>query len=162
MDPKGRPVIEMVPRMLGLKTILVPIDFSPASEKALDYAVPFARQFDARITLLHVTQGQFCATEFAYLPIEESECHERLRARLEELALSRIGPEWSGPALVRAGPAFDMIAAVAREIDADLIVINTHGHTGIRHLLMGSTAEMVVRHAPCPVLVVREREHEFV
>jgi universal stress protein A len=64
--------------------------------------------------------------------------------------------------LVRSGVAFDEIAKVARELKVDLIILSTHGHTGLKHVFLGSTAENVVRRAPCAVLVVREQEHEFV
>jgi nucleotide-binding universal stress UspA family protein len=63
---------------------------------------------------------------------------------------------------VRTGTAFLEIAEAAKSLEADLIIIATHGYTGLKHLLLGSTAERVVRSAPCPVLVVREHEHEFV
>ena len=64
--------------------------------------------------------------------------------------------------LVRSGVAFDEIVKVARELKVDLIILSTHGHTGLKHGFLGSTAENVVRRAPCPVLVVREQAHEFV
>ena len=65
-------------------------------------------------------------------------------------------------ALVRAGQPYYEITTAAKELDVDLIVITTHGRTGLKHALLGSTAERVVRHAPCPVLTVREREHDFI
>ena len=65
-------------------------------------------------------------------------------------------------ALVRYGRSFHEIAEAARTLKVDLIILSTHGYTGLKHALLGSATERVVRHAPCPVLVVREREHEFV
>ena len=62
---------------------------------------------------------------------------------------------------MRRGVAFEEIGNAARELSSDLIVINTHGYTGLKHVMVGSTAERVIRHAPCPVLVVREHEREF-
>jgi nucleotide-binding universal stress UspA family protein len=152
----------MAPRVLNLKTILVPVDFSAASEKALAYAIPLARQCGAKITLLHVSQVQFCATEFAYTPIEQTSIEGCVREQLESLASARLGPELRGGALVRHGMPFYEIAKAAEEIEADMIVINTRGYTGLKHALLGSTAERVLRYAPCPVLVVREGEREFV
>jgi nucleotide-binding universal stress UspA family protein len=64
--------------------------------------------------------------------------------------------------MVRIGSAWQEITEIARDRDIDLIIIGTHGYTGLKHLVLGSTAEKVVRHAPCPVLTVREKEHEFV
>ena len=149
----------MVPLVLRLKTILVPIDFSVASEKALTYAVPFAKQFGARITLLHVFHAEFYANEFAYLPTHEEAVRRAVEERLTMVASRRSSPEILEQTLVRRGLPSDQIVNAAKELKADLIVLNTHGYTGLKHILMGSTAECVVRHAPCPVLVVREREH---
>ena len=87
---------------------------------------------------------------------------ERIEEELNALAKRMIEPELLKEVLVRMGPAFEEITNVARDCEADLIVITTHGCTGIRHVVMGSTAERAVRHAPCPVPVVRKREHEFV
>jgi nucleotide-binding universal stress UspA family protein len=81
---------------------------------------------------------------------------------LEAIRTRKIPPELSVDTIIRHGVVFDGILEVAREIGADLIITTTHGHTGLKHLLMGSTAENVVQKAPCPVLVVRECEHDFV
>ena len=64
--------------------------------------------------------------------------------------------------LVQVGSAFEVITNIARDYEVDLIVLTTHGKIGLKHVFMGSTAERVVRHAPCPVLVVRKHEHKFV
>jgi nucleotide-binding universal stress UspA family protein len=74
----------------------------------------------------------------------------------------KISPELPVDIAVRHNFVFDGILEVAREIRADLIITTTHGYTGLKHLMMGSTAENIVRRAPCPVLVVREVEHDFV
>jgi len=154
----GEDVMEMEPLALEMKNILVPIDFSDGAKKALAYAIPLARQFNAKITLLHVSQVQFYANEFAHLPIDEAAMKECVRGRLEAMARGCIAPELLKETLVRHGVAFDEITKVARELCADMIVINTHGYTGLKHVVMGSTAERVVRYAGCPVLVVRDRE----
>jgi nucleotide-binding universal stress UspA family protein len=162
-EQTGQDVKSRIPAQeLKLRNILVPIDCSACSEKALRYAVPFARQFGAAITLLYVSEAQFQATEFAYLPIEELGITEAARERLDSVAHRMVPAALLGATLVRCGLACEQIDAVAREIDADLIIVSTHGCTGLKHFLAGSTAERVVRHAPCPVLVVRECEHEFV
>ena len=155
-------VIEMVPLILSLKNILVPIDFSATSLKALQYAVPFAKQFEAKITLLHVVDLPMYPQEFGYLLVDESQALEGTKKSLAELAARMIAPELLAGTLVRRGFAFDTIVTVARETQTDLIIATTHGYTGLKHVVMGSTAERIVRHAPCPVLVVREKEHEFV
>jgi len=145
-----------------LKSILVPIDFSLDSEKALAYAVSLARQFNAMVTLLHVSQVQFYANEFAYMPIEDWAMCEAVRTRLNALANRKVGPDILGATLVRNGVPYEAIAKTAREINADMIVVSTRGYTGLKHLVAGSTAERVVRYAPCPVLVVHERERDFI
>jgi universal stress protein A len=154
-------IIEMVPLILTLKNILVPIDFSDTSLKALQYAIPFAKQFEAKITLLHVVDLPMYPQEFGYTLVDDSKVFDGTKKRLAELAARMIAPEFLADAVVRRGVAFDTIVDVARDTQADLIITTTHGYTGLKHVVMGSTAERIVRHAPCPVLVVREREHEF-
>ncbi len=162
--PRARAVIEMVPRVLRIQRILVPVDFSSSSEKAMHYAVSFARQFDAKITLLHVRPVPYYPAEIGGFPaaVPTSEpLTEKLKLRLEADVTRLIPPEMHERTVFRVGSAFDEICKAARKIGADLVIIATHGHTGLKHMLLGSTAERVVRHAPCPVLVVREHEHEF-
>ena len=84
------------------------------------------------------------------------------RERLGTLVRDRVDPALVEALLVRDGAPFDEICKAAKEIESDLIVIATHGYTGLKHVFLGSTAERVVRHAPCPVLIVRERERDFV
>jgi nucleotide-binding universal stress UspA family protein len=150
---------------LKIKYILVPIDFSAPSKKALDYAVPFAEQFGAKLTLLHVVEP-VATPDFANsfpLMMENDKLMAACKAQLQSLVkVQVIDPKLVEKTLVRQGRAFHEIADAARTLKMDLIIISTHGYTGLKHALLGSTAERVVRHAPCPVLVVREREHEFV
>ncbi len=147
-----------------IKSILVPIDFSAPSGKALDYAVPFARQFGAKLTLLHVIEP-VATPDFAKsfpLTIENDKAMAALKARLEMLVKQKaIEPQTVEKTLVRQGRSFHEIADAAQTLKVDLIIISTHGYTGLKRTLLGSTTERVVRHAPCPVLVVREREREF-
>ena len=140
-----------------LGRILVPVDFSQCSRKALAYAVPFARQFQAEITLLHVLQPYPPIAEMGPL---DADAIQDAKHDLETLRLTvKLPPE---RALLRIGdPEFEILET-AKNMEIDLIVISTHGRKGINHLLLGSTTEKVVRHAPCPVLVVREQEHDFV
>jgi nucleotide-binding universal stress UspA family protein len=150
---------------LGIKSILVPTDFSAPSKKALDYAVPFAEQFGAKLTLLHVVEP-VPTPDFANsfpLMMENDKLVAACKAQLQSLVEQEaIDSELIEKTLVRQGRSFHEITDAARTLKTDLIIISTHGYTGLKHALLGSTAERVVRHAPCPVLVVREREHEFV
>ena len=157
-------VIELVPALLKIKTILVPIDFSQTSKKALVYAVRMAEQFGSKIVLLTVVEP-VATPDFAYHPLmlETDKAKGAARTRLETLCREAlISPKMLDRVIVRYGTAFAEITDAARTLKADLIILTTHGYTGLKHVFMGSTSERVVRHAPCPVLTVREKEHEFV
>jgi universal stress protein A len=150
---------------LKLKEILVPIDFSLPSMKALRYALPMAENFGARITLLHVVEPMIQPDEL----VAPSEIVEVRSARvksawqkLETLGHQTIKPAIDSDTVVEVGRPYEEIVAAAKARKTDLIIMATRGHTGLKHLLVGSTAERVVRHAPCPVLTVREPEHDFV
>jgi nucleotide-binding universal stress UspA family protein len=151
-------------RTLRLKKILVPIDFSPPSKNAFKYAVRFAEEFGGELTLLYVLEPQ-SMTGFMAIPeataFVESDivaAGKNLRSLIASVRNAKIErPRWK----VRGGLPSHAIVEAAREMDVDLIVIATHGYTGWKHFCIGSTAERVVRAAPCPVLVVREKEHEF-
>ncbi len=144
--------------------ILVPVDFSENSRKAVAYALAFARQSNAQITFLHVIQvnyayGEFGAIDFTALEREmRGGAEKELAALLERVKAQGV----TAQSLVREGSPAKVIADVARELNIDLLVVTTHGYTGLKHVLMGSIAEAVVRYAPCPVLVVRQQEHDFV
>jgi universal stress protein A len=173
-EKPGRVLVEMgkkdeellartVPVVFQLKEILVPIDFSECSKKAILYAIPFARQFNASITLMHVLNVNFGGGEFGVLDVSmiENQMRESAHQQLEAL-LKDLPGDLNKTTLLRSGrPAYEIVEA-AKRLDTDLIIISTHGHTGLKHVFLGSTAENVVRYAPCPVLTVREHEHEFV
>ena len=158
-EPSG---LGMVPSALQLKRILVPVDFSEPSEKALRYAAKFAEQFGADVTLLHVIQPVVYPTDFGYPPTP-LDVDESVRHRIEQ-RLTELSAQWTaqGKPLIRFGQPYQEIGLAATELQADLIIIATHGRSGLKHVLLGSTAERVLRHAPCPVLIVRERERDFV
>jgi nucleotide-binding universal stress UspA family protein len=157
-------VIELVPALLKIKDILVPVDFSEPSLKALKYALAFAEQFGAKLFLLHVVEP-VVVPDFASvpMPMDNNRLATSAKARLEHLCKRRgLERRLVHKKLVRTGTPFREITDAARALKVDLIVIATHGYTGLAHAILGSTAERVVRHAPCPVLTVREKEHEFV
>lgn len=147
-----------------LKKILVPTDFSACSQKALQYAIALAKQFSASLTLLNVVTPVADVGELGMgTPVfPEGEIREYSMSRLAALAKSDIGKQVSAATEVRVGQPVIEIIEAAREQQIDLIIMGTHGHTGLKHFLLGSVTENVVRHAKCPVLVVREREHEFI
>ncbi|HEY5891761.1 MAG TPA: universal stress protein [Chthoniobacterales bacterium] len=151
-----------LPTLLKLTKILVPTDFSETSRKALQYAIAFAKQFGAKITLLHVIEPPPESEERIYAETSLEEVMRPVREQLETLATSAIESKLLDTTLVRVGVPFVIITDLAGELEIDLVIVTTHGYTGLKHVFLGSTAERIVRHAPCPVLVVREREHEFV
>ena len=166
--PKSRkatasPVITLTPQLLNIGHILVPTDFSEPSHNALRYARRFAEQFGAKITLLFVNEPVMYP-DFAYYPLtmENDQVMKIASAKLATIGAKEIGTEHVEKILVRNGNPFHEITEAARTLKVDLIIISTHGYTGLKHALLGSTAERVVRHAPCPVLTVRDKEHEFV
>ncbi len=142
-----------------LNKILVPIDFSDHSRKALQYAIPFARKFNASIDLIYVVEPTVYPADFSFgqvgFPAIEDELRKRGAEELDELIKKDIAKQVPAKRAVRTGKAFYEILLYAREEKIDFIIIATHGHSGIEHALFGSTAEKVVRKAPCPVLVVR-------
>jgi universal stress protein A len=160
--PAWDPVITISPSVIHLKNILVPLDFSEMSLKSLQYAVPFATQFGAKLTLLHVEEPSGDQADFAYSPMLGVAHFEIIEKRLKDIRAEKLPPELHVDTVVRHNFVFDGILEVAREIRADLIITTTHGYSGLKHLMMGSTAENIVRRAPYPVLVVRELEHDFV
>lgn len=150
---------------IAIKRILAPTDFSPASKKALKYAVRFARDYGSELTVLHVVEP---ATSSSFEEVPEAPAFSKAKmadaeGRLRTLvkSLPSASPPGVRPA-IRLGVAAHEIVEVAKELDADLIVIATRGYAGWERLVIGSTTARVARAAPCPVLVVREKEHDFV
>jgi nucleotide-binding universal stress UspA family protein len=152
--------------MIDLHRILVPIDFSKHSQNAVKYAAAFAEKFAAELHLLHVVQdlSLFVPDVISGTPPLLPPADQMVAAVRE--SLDRLAQEQLAKLTVhrdvREGTPFYEIIAYAREKDIDLIVMGTHGRGLLAHMLMGSVAEKVVRKAPCPVLTVRDPEHEFV
>ena len=143
-----------------IKKVLVPIDFSDYSKSALKYAVNFCKQFNAEIILIYVIEPIIYPPDFSMgqiaIPSVNAEWDERAKQELEKLASSDVTKGARVKTLIKTGKPFIEIIETAGELDVDLIIIATHGHTGVEHILFGSTAEKVVRKAPCPVLTLRE------
>ena len=145
-----------------IRQVLVPIDFSELSIEAIQPAKNLARRFNANVHLVHVHWFDYPAG-FTGLPgpvtgwsmTVQEQVEAGLAARLKEIARTFELPQEH--CHVRTGaPAFDEICRLAYELPADVIVTSTHGYGGVKHFFLGSTAERLVQHAPCPVLVSRK------
>jgi len=147
-----------------VKKVLVPVDFSASSLKALRYAVAVANRFGASISLVHVVEPASFLNDVRNMPlaVSDGEVANKLHHKLVMLARKQIDPETPVHPVVCIGKPFDEIVKTAKTFNADLIIIGTHGRTGLKGALLGSTAERVVRHAHCPVLVVRQKADDFV
>jgi nucleotide-binding universal stress UspA family protein len=156
--------------MVNIQNILVPTDFSDFSRYALNYAVGFAQAFKAKITLIHVTPERELdsirqvSTYFEPGQLENllKERESEDRKQLEEFIPAELKKGITVETIHKVGIPFLDIIKTAKQRGMDLIVIATHGRSGLSHMLFGSVAEKVVRQAPCPVLSIRHPEHEFV
>jgi universal stress protein A len=148
---------------LAYDKILVPIDFSEHSKRTVSYATKTASRHNSTIYLLHVFQvpdyvvtpyarrRQNCAEVQSQVDAAEQEARENLEAFAEDLSKKGVKVQ----SYLRVGYPFDEIVLMANHFNVDLIIIGSHGRGAISRLLVGSTAERVVEHAPCPVLVVK-------
>jgi nucleotide-binding universal stress UspA family protein len=154
-------------KYVGFKRIIVPIDFSDCSRKALEYAAATARAHRSKLTILHVYEEAFIEPYVRAANTEE-EAQEIVRGIekdnevkyddfLKKIDLS--GVEYDR--LLRKGIPSNEIVETAREQQAQLIVVGTHGRSGIKHMLIGSDAEEVVRNAPCDIVVVKPEKFSF-
>ncbi|MCA9084743.1 MAG: universal stress protein [Planctomycetaceae bacterium] len=154
--------------MIVINKVLVPTDFSDYSAAAMRYACEVSRRFGSQMHLLHVV------ADAAMLIPETTEFVGEALADATHAAITRATERLNGMPncafqsdrevirCVRAGSPVTEIVRYAKEADVDLIVLGTHGRTGLSHLLMGSVAENIVRIAPCSVLTVKPEGHQFV
>ncbi|HSD64839.1 MAG TPA: universal stress protein [Ignavibacteriaceae bacterium] len=149
----------------NISRVLVPIDFSDYSKNALKYAVNFVKRFQAKLFLVYVVEPVIYPPDFSMgqiaIPSADLDMDKRAIEELNKLAEQEIPPEIKVKTIVKTGKPFIEIIETAKEAEIDLIIIATHGHTGMEHILFGSTAEKVVRKAPCPVLTLREPAKGF-
>ncbi len=152
---------------ISIRNILCPVDFSENSEHALKYAVALAKAYNANLHLLHVVHppmmsvpGDPMVPEFSSDVLQS--IATAAKERLNVLAADIKATVPNVTAQTATGIDFLEIITAARTQDIDIIVIGTHGRTGLAHVMIGSVAEKIVRKAPCPVLTVKHPEHEFV
>lgn len=147
---------------LAIKNILVPVDFSDGSKRALEYALALGEKLGAQVTVLHVVDypppySQVEALTMVAPSEGEVTFDTFLRKRAQEDMKAFIaGFEKSGeiPVQYESGAASDGIARAATELASDLVVMGTHGRTGLKRLMIGSVAERTLRYSPCPVLII--------
>jgi nucleotide-binding universal stress UspA family protein len=143
--------------MLPIRTILHPTDFSTSSDYAFRLACSLARDYGSRLIVLHVATPPVVAFGEGVLPVQPEGYRDELREWLHRLAAQ--GPTARVEHHLVEGDAAAEIIHLAGETKCDLIVMGTHGRTGLGRLLMGSVAEQVIRKAPCPVLTVKSARH---
>ena len=143
---------------MKIRRIVCPIDFSPTAGHAVEYATEMARAFGAELLLLHVIPAMnYPLRSFGMawpLPNLQEELRAHAAAEIEKVKKS-VGPGVTVRTELRDGESHAQVLACAKANNADMIVMGTQGHTGLKHALLGSTAERVVRLAECPVLTVR-------
>lgn len=151
---------------IRLQKILLPTDFSDYSAAATKYACELAAKFDAELHILHTLESHLSLTPNFGLGLDLPKYVSESKAAAEKSLAGVLEPAWAaGRTVVKAlfeGSPKTEIIAYARKHNIDLIVLATHGRSGLAHVLMGSVAESVVRTAPCPVLTVRPEGHQFV
>jgi universal stress protein A len=156
------PAAALAPLQFKIGRILVPVDFSECAQTALRYALGLATQFEAELTLAHVVEQIVYPGDWMYPPLALSDFATEKRDQVLDKMKSLVkDPEVNVRHVVRVGRAWQEVIELAKENKTDLIVLATHGYTGLKHVLLGSVAEKIIRHAPCPVLTVRPDERDF-
>ncbi|MFT7459047.1 MAG: universal stress protein A [Planctomycetota bacterium] len=152
--------------MIKLEKILHPTDFSENSTQALRYACALAGKFDSELHLLHAVIDPIVAVTPPISGFLPSDYYQQILKNAENnlatLSLKDLDEKTKVVRKAIEGTALIEIIRYARENDIDMIVMGTHGHTGLMHMIMGSVAENVVRKAPCPVLTLHADDYKFV
>lgn len=153
---KSNPTDSPLPRL-----ILVPCDFSNCSAAALAQAAALAKLTGGSLVLLHVIEPvkPGFLMEGTVSRQTQGLLREKVRQMLAALAATHAGGVHLRRPIIKAGKPWEVIVSTASKAGADLIVLGTHGYTGLKHAALGSVAERVVRHAPCPVLTVRRKSN---
>lgn len=157
-DPARQPASRRQFGNVRLDTILVPVDFSAGSLQAMNFSVSLARHFGASIVLLHVLDPIYLRGHFDSQRLQpfRTEALAEAKKKLAALAKRRVQPNVPVTHSVRPGVAYCAIVEAAASAEADLIVMGG-GRSGMKRFLSGSVSEKVIRHAPCPVLVMRDK-----
>jgi len=144
---------------LDIQSILVPIDFSAHSKNALKFAIPLAEKFGASLHLVYVVEPTIYPADLGFgqvvLPGVEDELREKGAEELQALIQREIGERVKASCAVRTGNPHQEILHEAEEKGVDMIIVATHGHSGVEHMLFGSTADRIVKRSRVPVLTIR-------
>ena len=148
--------------MIEIRKILAPTDFSPHAETGVRYACALAERFGSTLHLLHVLSDIVPVGPDPMLaPVLPPEYYAESETESKQALEKLLGPTWGKPKAletsVKWGSPVESVIDTAKAIGADLIVIATHGRTGLKHIFLGSVAEQIVREAPCPVLTIRDQ-----
>ncbi len=149
--------------MIKLKKILCPIDFSICSEYALNYAIDLSLKDDAKIYLIYVAETHLDEKRdiLKQIDLVSNNQYEDIHAQLNDLIPENTKKHIQADILVVKGVPYIEIIKAAKDLSADLIVMGTHGRTGLKHILIGSVAQRVIQKAPCPVLSIRHPKQIF-
>lgn len=150
---------------MDFKKILFPTDFSESSKFALPFAVSMATKFQAHLTLVHVIEPIVTPVDFAWgtynYPDIEKQVNSYAEDSLKKIVDESVPGEIETDVVILYGKPWREVVTYAKENAMDLIVIPTHGLSGLSHAIYGSTAEKVIRKAPCPVLTIRHPDVKF-
>jgi len=144
--------------MITIKKIICPVDFSELSRKSLQYAIEFARLSNGQVFLVGVIENDPTITYSKGLEKERAEEEQKLLALIEEENMAGIVADY----VIYEGFPEECILDYAKRQEADVIIMGSHGRRGLKRMILGSVAEHVIRRSPCPVLIVKENEHEFI
>ncbi len=149
--------------MIDLKKILVAVDFSKESTLAAKFAVSFAQEFGAKLYVLHVITPMHAGTmvEVPNFDKYQRQYIEKAEEDLKQVIPAKIKEMIEVEEVIETGHPYHVIVEKAKDLDVDVIVLATQGRTGLAHILLGSVAEKVVRHAPCPVFAIRNPKDKF-
>jgi universal stress protein A len=156
--------VELTGFPIRVKQILAPTDLSKDSRKGLRYATGLAKHFNAKLTVLHVIEGRYSLDYGLGGALPEDALQElqvagqKLNEIVEEIKKEHPAVE----ATEVIGNVCSHIVDLAKLLKSDLIVVSTHNYPWFKRLMTGSDAEKIARHAPCPILIVHQREHDFV
>ena len=151
--------------MIPIQRVMVPIDFSKESTLAAKFAASLAQEYHAKLYVIHVLDPLPLNLKAYYPDLADvtKKRDEQAAKDLEKVIPQAVREKADVEFLLETGtPTYDIIAQRAKELDIDVIVISTHGRSGLGHILLGSVAEKVIRHAPCPVFVIRNPKDKYV